>query len=76
MFTACKSPYDCVQTQVNTRETHAPITSEQIKLAASLVLVSLCYRLVKHSSQLDTAVPFVVHFHSVCRATSQASHPK
>lgn len=54
MFTACKSPYDCMQAQVNTQETHVPITSEKIKLAASLLLVSLCYKLVKHSSQLDS----------------------
>lgn len=76
MFAGCKSLYDCAQTQINTQETHVPITSEEIKLAGSLLLVSLCYKLVKHSSQLDTAMFFVAHFHLARRATSQASHPK
>lgn len=57
MFTACKAPYDCVQTQVNTQETHVPITREQIKLAASPLPASLCYKHVEHSSPLDTTVP-------------------
>lgn len=50
MFTACKS-YDCIQTQVKTQETHAPITSEQIKLTPSLLQESLCCKVVRHSSQ-------------------------
>lgn len=57
MFTACKPPYDCVQTQVNAQETHVPITREQIKLTASPLPVSLRYKHVEHSSPLDTTVP-------------------
>lgn len=40
-----------MQTQVKAQETHVPITSEQIKLTSSLLLKSLCYKLVKHSSR-------------------------
>lgn len=45
MFIACKSSSDCTQSQVNTQETHVPNTTEQIKLAALQLLVSLCYRM-------------------------------
>lgn len=40
-----------MQTQVKAQETHAPITSEKIKLTFYLLLESLCCKLVKHSSR-------------------------